>query len=250
MQFPELVATDADTPSNSVITYTLSGNDAQYFTLDPQTAHMTTRQTFDAEVVHTYTDLQVTATDNGGLNSTVAMTVVVQDENDFSPYFTTAVNTTVVVPESVVPGGGEVVVVVEAADDDVRGNILNFTLGGIQQENDDGVNPFVIDSATGAITVGNRGLDFELSSYHMLTVVVADSGSPSRSSSTQLLVLVSDVNDNPPLFTPESQHFHVLENSPIGIHNTCMTHTLGIYQPITSTNVPITSILVVMFPVR
>lgn len=219
MQFPDLVATDVDTTANGVITYSLTGADSQYFVLNPQTAEITTKQVFDAELKQTYTDLQVTATDNGGLNSTVPLIVFVGDENDFSPFFTTEANATVMVSEALLPGAS--VFVVTAADSDVQGNILNFTLGGIQLEgqNDGGSqSPLMIDAATGAITVGEGGLDFELSSYYILTVTVRDSGSPPRSNSTHILVLLTDVNDNAPVFTPATQPFTVMENSPMGKH--------------------------------
>ena len=217
-QFPELLATDADTASNGVITYTLTGADAHYFTLDPQTAQLATEVVLDAEVLHTYHDLQVVATDNGGLSSTVPLQVIVEDVNDFTPLFTIEANTTVTVSEALAPE--EVVFVVTASDSDARENILSFSLGPYQQNRVDGEltsgNPFVIDSATGAISVGGQGLDFELSSYYILTVTVEDSGSPPQSNSTQLVVFLTDVNDNSPTFNPHSQSFNILENSPTG----------------------------------
>ena len=212
------MATDADSPSNGIITYTLTGADAQFFSLDRQSAQLTTTATFDAEVTHTYHDLQVVATDNGGLSSTVPLTVVVGDENDFSPIFTIDVNTTVSVSEGLAPG--EVVVVVTASDRDVRGNALNFSLGAYLQEGVEGEltsnNPFVIEPTTGAITVGNQGLDFELSLYYGLMVIIEDSGSPPLSNSTRLLILLTDINDNSPTFTPQLQTFSTPENSPTG----------------------------------
>ena len=212
------MAIDTDSAPNSLITYNLTGADSQYFTLNPETAEITTATVFDAEETHTYYDLEMVAMDNGGLSATVPLTVVIGDENDFSPFFTIEANTTVVVSENL--GPGETVIVVTARDQDVRGHILNFTLGSYQRRGaEEGLttdNPFDIDSSTGAITVGNRGLDFELSFYYVLTVMVEDSGSPSLSNSTQLLVLLTDVNDNSPAFSPLSQHFTVLENSPPG----------------------------------
>ena len=211
------MATDADTPTNGIITYTLVGNDAEYFTLDPQTAQLTANIIFDAEVKHTYTDLQIIATDNGDLHSNVSLTVVIGDENDFSPFFTIEVNSSVIVCESLL--SGTTVLIITASDHDVRGNRLNFTLGGFQQEmnaESSMINPFVIDSITGAITVGNDGLDFERSFYYVLTVLVQDNGVPPLSNSTDILVLLIDVNDNAPVFTPQSQSFHIQEHSDIG----------------------------------
>ena len=209
------MAADADTAPNGVITYTLAGIDARHFSLDSQTAELTSRETFDAEMEHTYTDLLVIATDNGGLSSNASLTVIIGDENDFSPFFTIPVNTTVLVSESLSPGA--TVIVITAADNDIQGNVLNFTLRGVQHGGGSSmVNPFMIDPGTGAIIVGSGGLDFELSFYYILTVMVQDSGSPSLSNATAILVLLSDVNDNAPVFTPRSQHFTVQEHSVIG----------------------------------
>ena len=217
-QFPDILAVDSDTAPNGVITYTLTGNDAQYFSLNPTTALLTTAALFDAEVLHTYRDLQVVATDNGGLSSSVPLTVVIEDVNDFTPFFTIGANTTVTVSEALSPG--DVVIVVTASDSDGRDNVLVFSLGGYVQEGVDGEltsgNPFIIDSATGAIAVGDAGLDFEMSSYYILTVNVEDSGTPPQSNSTQIVVVLTDVNDNSPIFIPEFQSFYVVENSPTG----------------------------------
>lgn len=203
-----------------MVTYTLLGADSQYFSLDPQTAEMTTQQTFDAEVIHTYTDLQVMAADSGGLTAIVPLVVYIGDENDFSPFFTIGVNATVTVSEALLPGAN--VFVVTASDNDVRGNILNFTLGGILQDTQNNVedSPFELDGATGAISVADSGLDFELSTHYVLTVTVHDIGSPPRSNSTQLLIQITDVNDNSPVFNPQSQSFHLIETSSNGIYNT------------------------------
>ena len=189
--------------------------------LDPQTAAMTTQETLDAEVVEVYTDLQLTATDNGGLSSSVPLTVTVGDENDFAPFFTIGINSTTTVSESLLPGA--VVFIVTAMDGDVQGDTFNFTLGGIQHENGSSLSdsPFLIDSVSGAITVGERGLDFELSFYYVLTVNVEDSGTPPRSNSTELLIVLTDVNDNTPEFTPQTQPFLVVENSLIGVCIVC-----------------------------
>ena len=227
-QFPGLVATDADTAPNGVITYTLAGADARYFSLDSQTAELTSRETFDAEMEHTYTDLLVIATDNGGLSSNASLTVIISDENDFSPFFTIPVNTTVLVSEGLSPDA--TVIVITAADNDIQGNVLNFTLGGVQHGGGSSMNPFMIDSGTGAITVGSGGLDFELSFYYVLTVMVQDSGSPSLSNVTAILVLLSDVNDNAPVFTPRSQHFTVQEHSVIGETALPISFIVSVYE--------------------
>lgn len=59
---------------------------------------------------------------------------------------------------------------------------------------------FRINQTSGEIQT-SVPLDRETVNRHMLTVVAADNGSPeSLSSEVEVLVLVEDVNDNPPVF--------------------------------------------------
>lgn len=46
-----------------------------------------------------------------------------------------------------------------------------------------------------------EGVDFETKSLYNLTVVVSDRGVPQRSSSVAAVIMIGDVNDNPPAFT-------------------------------------------------
>ena len=56
-------------------------------------------------------------------------------------------------------------------------------------------------------------LDREVQDLHQLKVVAVDGGSPARSGSVLVDVLVTDVNDNSPRFTQDSYSVDVLENS-------------------------------------
>uniref|UniRef100_A0A4W5JKL0 Cadherin domain-containing protein n=1 Tax=Hucho hucho TaxID=62062 RepID=A0A4W5JKL0_9TELE len=61
--------------------------------------------------------------------------------------------------------------------------------------------PFTIDPIRGEVKVA-RQLDRETTSGYTLTVLASDNGVPARSSSATVNIDVSDVNDNPPLFSP------------------------------------------------
>ena len=214
VQFPELRATDADTISTGEITYTLAGEGSQMFTINTQTAEITTAAVFDAEEVQSFNTLQVTATDNGGLNSTIEFTILIADQNEFSPNFTIPDSNIITISEALQPGAQ--VFIVTARDDDVQGNTLNFTLERILNEAERESDEFAIDSLTGAITVSNQELDYESSSSFILTVGVHDSGVPTLSNSINISILLTDVNDNSPSFIPSLQMFFLEENSPLG----------------------------------
>lgn len=52
----------------------------------------------------------------------------------------------------------------------------------------------------GTLLLAER-LDFEIKPLYNLTVVVSDRGVPQRSSSVAAMITITDVNDNPPVFT-------------------------------------------------
>ena len=64
---------------------------------------------------------------------------------------------------------------------------------------------FIIDSTSGKIAT-RAGLDFESSNSHQIEVTVTDLGSPPMSSTCQVDVQVSDVNDVPPAFDDVSEN--------------------------------------------
>ena len=72
-----------------------------------------------------------------------------------------------------------------------------------------------MDFLSGVVTVSGK-VDREKQDSHTLTITASDSGDPKQSSSVQLLITVTDVNDNAPLFNTSSLQGAVLENSPAG----------------------------------
>lgn len=77
---------------------------------------------------------------------------------------------------------------------------------------DDAAGRFAIDRRLGTITsVGP--LDREAHERHVLEVVLADEGEPSLSSTTQVLVTLTDINDHKPTFTQSLYRFRVLPSN-------------------------------------
>ncbi|KAM3926567.1 protocadherin gamma-C5-like isoform 10-T10 [Leptodactylus fuscus] len=58
-------------------------------------------------------------------------------------------------------------------------------------------------------------LDREEKSEHKLILTAIDGGDPARSGSTQITVIVLDINDNPPVFDQPRYKINILENVPL-----------------------------------
>lgn len=103
---------------------------------------------------------------------------------------------------------GTVVFNVSAMDHDTGDNArITFSM----QDNEE----FAIDSITGNIIL-SRMLDRELVAGYMLTVMATDHGRPSKSDTTDIEVVVLDVNDNAPEFVSASYSGQVDEDAQIG----------------------------------
>ncbi|XP_047196505.1 protocadherin alpha-3-like [Hippoglossus stenolepis] len=61
-----------------------------------------------------------------------------------------------------------------------------------------------------------KPLDRESVKTHVLLLTATDGGKPPRSGNMTIIVDVSDVNDNPPVFTHDSYNVNLKENSPLG----------------------------------
>ncbi|XP_013862933.1 protocadherin alpha-13, partial [Austrofundulus limnaeus] len=61
-----------------------------------------------------------------------------------------------------------------------------------------------------------KSLDRESVKSHVLLLTALDGGKPAKSGNMTIIVNVSDVNDNPPVFSQESYSVFLKENSPIG----------------------------------
>ncbi|KFM79789.1 Protocadherin Fat 1, partial [Stegodyphus mimosarum] len=77
--------------------------------------------------------------------------------------------------------------------------------------NNEGDDCFKVDLHTGRLLVDSE-LDRERTSKYILNITVFDLGKPQLSASTQLIVNIRDVNDNPPTFEKSSYHFVIPEN--------------------------------------
>ncbi|XP_075996428.1 protocadherin Fat 3-like, partial [Genypterus blacodes] len=191
-----VLATSADIGPNAEITYSIrAGNELGKFTLDRVLGSLSMVDDLDFEVCKDYY-ITVEAWDNGTppLSAATMVTIVLMDINDNAPTFSQDVYNALVSEDA--PVGQTVTkLLAEDLDSQVNGRITYSVLTG------DRNNHFWIDPVTGVLKV-NKGLDRELVSRFTLAVQAFDSGSPAMSSTVTVNVDVSDVNDNPPVFTP------------------------------------------------
>lgn len=110
-----LTVKDPDYGINSDITYSM---DDPKFTIDPKTGSVTTKGELDRETQDTYSFI-VRVQDGGGLESTVAVNVVISDTNDNTPYFLSARYKTDVIDKTPV---GTIVLTIVAEDKDIHDN--------------------------------------------------------------------------------------------------------------------------------
>nr|XP_044988507.1 protocadherin gamma-A3 isoform X6 [Jaculus jaculus] len=74
----------------------------------------------------------------------------------------------------------------------------------------------VSDGAKYPELVLEKALDHEKKEVHHLDLMASDGGDPALSGKLGIQVIVSDANDNPPVFTQPEYHVSVLENVPVG----------------------------------
>ena len=197
-------ALDPDSGVNADITYSIQP-DIDVFVITPDSGVISVAQQLDFEQVTSYS-LSVVAVDSGlpPLTATATVMVAVTDANDNTPQFSESFFTAEVPEDAAV---GSVLLVVNASDADSGNNgVVTFSLS----QNSSGVGFFSIDAITGDIT-SLQSLDFESISGFELLVVARDGGVPALSSSAPVFILLTDIDDNRPVFEQPQYNASVSE---------------------------------------
>ncbi|XP_028404999.1 cadherin-23-like isoform X3 [Dendronephthya gigantea] len=199
-------AYDEDDGIFGVITYSLSGNGAEKFSVDKNNGTISVASELDFESKESYS-IRLEAKDGGNKITEVSVIIVITDDNDNVPIFDPPGVTTATLDEN---KSGGFFVVVKATDADIgaNGEIKYSITGGDPLKN------FTIDTVTGNIT--NTGpLDFETQSEFTLVVMAMDQGTPSLNTTKVVKITIKDKNDNPPYFNQTSFTVSLLENTDI-----------------------------------
>ena len=162
--------------------------------------------------------LSITAVDQGtpATTGTATVTILIDDVNDNDPviYGTYQVS----VDEN--SGINTVVTTVNATDGDSDVNSqLTFSIVSGNTDSD-----LKIDASMGLIQIANS-LDRERTSSYVLGVDVMDGGTPVRTSSVDVSISISDINDNGPIFTSVTFSFSVAEDVTVGYNVGTVTAT-------------------------
>ncbi|NXY89740.1 PCD23 protein, partial [Alcedo cyanopectus] len=202
-----ITAKDPDEGRNGQVSYhILSGNENKAFLLDKSTGLLSTAQPLDRESQQQYS-LTVMALDDGSpaLSTTQLLTVSVLDVNDETPVFLKQLYEATV-HENQDPG--VFVTKVEAVDRDAGLNsLLRYEiLPG------NGYEKFKMNSESGVLVTA-ASLDRETQEvFSIKGKSCHDLGSPSRSSTAQLHLIVLDDNDHSPLFAKTQYQISVRED--------------------------------------
>uniref|UniRef100_A0A8B9GTX8 Cadherin domain-containing protein n=1 Tax=Astyanax mexicanus TaxID=7994 RepID=A0A8B9GTX8_ASTMX len=198
-------ASDADKGTNGLVSYVISNTDvvSEMFSITEHGEVFLIGQ-IDYEKATKY-EIDVEAIDKGGLSDSSKIIVDVIDVNDNSPIIN-IISRSHSVPENSFPSTVIAMMSVNDKDSGENGQISCMITDSI---------PYVIRSrALGVYSiVTDSDLDRERESEYNITVMCADQGSPSLSSSVTLSLQISDVNDNAPVFERSSYEASIPENN-------------------------------------
>ncbi|XP_005953642.3 protocadherin gamma-A11, partial [Haplochromis burtoni] len=204
-------ANDPDKGVNGQVTYSIAHvakETKQLFEVNVQTGEIKVAGKLDFEKSKTY-QLNVQASDHGGFSDTCKVFIQITDENDNVPTIQLMSFSNSISEDS---PPGTTIAVLNVDDEDSDGN------GAVKCSINSDV-PFKIESSlTGYYTIVTEDfLDRESIPEYNLTITVSDQGSPPLSSSKNINVKVSDVNDSPPKFDHSEYTKAVAENNSPGL---------------------------------
>lgn len=205
-------ATDQDAGADGKVYYLFVGSsNDRGFSVGAETGIISVARRLDRETQNRAI-LTVMAKNAGGIrgNDTDEAQVIIsiQDGNDPPEFLQSTYDAQVSEGEKV----GTRILTIRAVDKDVRpqNNQFSYSIigGNVGQT-------FKVDPQTGDIETA-RSLDRETLANYELIVGAIDTGSPPQTGSTTVRVLVTDMNDNGPVFEAKDVLGYISENEPAG----------------------------------
>ena len=198
-----------ETSNGNTIVYTLETPGVP-FSIVPETGELRVSGGIDRERVDLF-ELQISATlanTNRAIPARAVVAIDILDVNDNSPNFFEDIYSTLIA-EELPPNSLNLIVT--AIDQDLSEN------GTIEYSLEETYGLFSISSISGQLT-NTQPLDYETNQNFTLTVTASDMGTPSLSSTVDVIVLITDVNDNAPtiVIDPPSGFILVAEDIPVG----------------------------------
>ncbi|XP_059949465.1 protocadherin beta-5 [Mesoplodon densirostris] len=203
-------ARDLDAGTNGNVAYALFQGDevTQPFVIDEITGEILLKRALDFEATRYY-NVEIAATDGGGLSGKCTVVIEVVDVNDNVPELTMSTLTS-----STPENSPETVVAVFSVSDPDSGDNGRMVCS-IQNDLPFLLKPTFKNFYT---LVTERPLDRESRAEYNVTITVTDMGTPRLQTEHNITVLVADVNDNAPAFTQTSYTLSVRENNSPALH--------------------------------
>ncbi|XP_028272008.1 protocadherin beta-16-like [Parambassis ranga] len=206
-----VTASDADQGSNSKMSYSITNtmdDIRKIFEVNEETGGVTLIGNVDFEETRIY-QINLLASDDGGLTDLCKLIVDVQDINDNKPEITIMSKSAVVAEDAKL---NTVVTMINIEDKDSGQN------GKVKCFIDENIPFTLITSSNNFFSlVTDSDLDRETASEYNINVTCSDEGVPSLFSSVTLTLQISDVNDNAPVFERSSYEAYILENNTPGL---------------------------------
>ncbi|XP_015266079.1 PREDICTED: putative protocadherin beta-18 [Gekko japonicus] len=204
-------ARDLDLGSNAEITYSFHQAPekiSQLFQLHQTTGEITVLGPIDYEKETRYY-MNIKATDGGGFSGHCKVLVEIEDENDNAPEISVITITSPLAEDSPLD---TLVVLFSVTDRDSRDNGRTSCSVGIQS-------PFLLKTTLNNYyqLVTQSPLDREKVSEYNVTITATDKGSPKLTTERTITVLISDINDNSPVFEKSKYEMQVWENNIPGL---------------------------------
>ncbi|XP_030251885.1 protocadherin alpha-7-like isoform X18 [Sparus aurata] len=204
-------ATDLDEGSNGEVIYSFGSDvDARArarFNLNSVTGVITVAGTVDFEECNRY-EIDIQASDKGAATLTTDKSVIIHivDMNDNAPEIEVT-SFSHALPENSKTGTTVALISVKDSDSGLNGKVMCY----INQDLPFILTPSLQNNMYSLVT--KSLLDREQISQYDVTIFAKDAGEPSLSSDKSIKIIVSDVNDNSPVFSQSPYTFYITENN-------------------------------------
>ncbi|XP_057705848.1 protocadherin gamma-A11-like isoform X35 [Corythoichthys intestinalis] len=207
----QVSATDADKGANGEVLYSFSQNSdvaSSVFSINANTGEISVMGELNYEKVKQY-EIDVDATDKGGLRDTCKVLVEVLDLNDNAPVISILSLSNPILEDS--PLETTIAMLnIKDLDSGKNGEVKCFISLDL---------PFKIKSSSHNFysLVSDDVLDRETVPEYNITITAIDEGTPPRSTNKTIHLKLSDVNDHAPMFTHTSYSTSATENNSPGV---------------------------------
>ncbi|XP_055015021.1 protocadherin Fat 4-like [Boleophthalmus pectinirostris] len=207
-------ATDLDEGANGDVIYSFSNSVSQrllkLLEINPTRGEILVKGQIDYEEKDKY-EIEVEASDKGVPPLATQKNVIIKivDVNDNAPEIeVTSFSSSI--PEDSRPGTTVALISVNDRDSGLNGKVTCTIEGDVPFT----LSPSLQDKMFSLVT--KSALDRETQSQYVLSIVATDHGQPSLKSEKNILIVISDVNDNSPEFVLKPYSFYITEGNEAG----------------------------------